>query len=149
MSDIVERLRESAENKRVMILAIGTDRGVIPAEDILNLFTSEIEMQKEAADEIEYLSALVDEVMRLNVEIERLRARQNGPGTTHWEECWRTRGHHDCAVAQIERLRAENDVLRAEVTRLKEREAYMARCISTMLNTPSQSVASDARLLQA
>lgn len=42
----------------------------------------------------------------------------------------------------IERLRAENDVLRAEVTRLKEREAYMARGIATMLNTPSQSVAS-------
>lgn len=28
-------------------------------------------------------------------------------GRTHWEGCWRD--HHDCAVAEVERLREERD----------------------------------------
>jgi hypothetical protein len=28
------------------------------------------------------------------------------PGQTHWDGCWRARGHHNCAVREIERLRA-------------------------------------------
>jgi hypothetical protein len=39
-------------------------------------------------------------------ERERLRPRQQGDGSTHWEGCWEARGHHDCAVAMIQRLRA-------------------------------------------
>jgi hypothetical protein len=27
-------------------------------------------------------------------------------GRTHYEGCWRERGHHNCAVAEVERLRA-------------------------------------------
>ncbi len=27
-------------------------------------------------------------------------------GRTHWEGCWREPGHHNCAVREIERLRA-------------------------------------------
>jgi hypothetical protein len=29
------------------------------------------------------------------------------PGGTHWHECWRNAGHHNCAVAEIERLREQ------------------------------------------
>jgi hypothetical protein len=28
-------------------------------------------------------------------------------GRTHWEGCWDSRGHHDCAIAEIARLRSE------------------------------------------
>lgn len=28
-------------------------------------------------------------------------------GRTHWEGCWRD--HHDCAVAEVERLRADRE----------------------------------------
>lgn len=31
---------------------------------------------------------------------------------THWEECWRERSHHACAVARIEKLEAERERLR-------------------------------------
>jgi hypothetical protein len=31
----------------------------------------------------------------------------DNPGATHFDGCWRTRGHHNCAVAEVERLRAE------------------------------------------
>lgn len=43
-------------------------------------------------------------------------------GQTHWDGCWRARGHHNCAVREIERLRAaprepggfkENDATRS------------------------------------
>ena len=36
------------------------------------------------------------------------------PGKTHYPGCWEDRGHHACAVAEIERLRAELERLRAE-----------------------------------
>ena len=35
---------------------------------------------------------------------ERLPYPEN-PGKTHWEGCWRDRGHHNCAVLEITRLR--------------------------------------------
>lgn len=38
---------------------------------------------------------------------------------THWEECWLDPRHHACAVAEIQRLRAERDTLRAEVEALR------------------------------
>lgn len=28
-------------------------------------------------------------------------------GKTHYPECWRERGHHNCAVAEVERLRQD------------------------------------------
>jgi len=37
---------------------------------------------------------------------------------THWEDCWRDQGHHDCAVALVERLRAEVECLTAENEKL-------------------------------
>lgn len=33
-------------------------------------------------------------------------------GHTHWDECWKERGHHNCAVAKVERLTRENEELR-------------------------------------
>lgn len=36
-------------------------------------------------------------------------------GRTHWDDCWRERGHHNCAVARVERLEAERDALREQV----------------------------------
>jgi hypothetical protein len=35
-------------------------------------------------------------------------------GRTHYEGCWRDRGHHNCAAEMVERLRASNERLRAE-----------------------------------
>lgn len=29
----------------------------------------------------------------------------DNPGATHYDGCWRDRGHHNCAVAEVERLR--------------------------------------------
>jgi hypothetical protein len=29
---------------------------------------------------------------------------------THWNGCWEHRGHHDCALAEIRRLRADVDL---------------------------------------
>lgn len=31
----------------------------------------------------------------------------NDEGRTHWDGCWRERGHHKCAVAEADRLRAQ------------------------------------------
>ena len=31
----------------------------------------------------------------------------SGPGSTHWDECWRA--HHGCAIAKIERLLKQDD----------------------------------------
>jgi hypothetical protein len=39
-------------------------------------------------------------------------------GRTHWEGCWRERGHHNCAVAEVERLAA--DPLRAMLAEVVE-----------------------------
>lgn len=50
---------------------------------------------------------LDDFVGALLAEVERLRPPQGHRGTTHWEGCWESRGHHDCAVAEIQRLRAQ------------------------------------------
>jgi hypothetical protein len=36
-------------------------------------------------------------------------------GTTHHAECWQVRGHHECAIAEVERLRAENERLWIEL----------------------------------
>lgn len=30
-------------------------------------------------------------------------------GKTHWEGCWKERGHHECAVLRVEELEAERD----------------------------------------
>ena len=29
------------------------------------------------------------------------------PGATHWEGCWKYRGHHACAIAEVKRLASE------------------------------------------
>jgi len=34
------------------------------------------------------------------------------PGKTHWEECWKERGHHNCAVARAEALERQLNALR-------------------------------------
>ena len=57
----------------------------------------------------DFAMALLDEYRD---EIERLREIIKLPeppdtGKTHGEGCWKDRGHHNCAVAEIERLRAE------------------------------------------
>lgn len=30
-------------------------------------------------------------------------------GSTHWDGCWRERGHHNCAVLQVDALTRERD----------------------------------------
>lgn len=39
-------------------------------------------------------------------------------GRTHYEGCWRERGHHNCAVARVDELREELAAARAEMTQL-------------------------------
>lgn len=63
-------------------------------------------------------------------------------GRTHWAECWRDRSHHNCAVAEIERLRnqlAELGMLRmykqdadAEIARLRYEYARLHRVLFTV-----------------
>lgn len=45
------------------------------------------------------------------------------PGATHYEGCWRDRGHHNCAVREVGRLRAEVDLLRLAGEALEAIEA--------------------------
>lgn len=40
------------------------------------------------------------------------------PGQTHSADCWQWRGHHNCAVAEVDRLRAENALMRRVMDRL-------------------------------
>lgn len=45
--------------------------------------------------------------------------RENGhypenDGQTHHETCWRTRGHHECAIRRVEELEAELQDTRTE-----------------------------------
>jgi hypothetical protein len=55
---------------------------------------------------------LVGELDRKDAEIARLRAPYpDNPGATHFDGCWRTRGHHNCAVAEVERVTADADAL--------------------------------------
>lgn len=44
----------------------------------------------------------------------------DNPGSTHYEGCWRDRGHHNCAVREIERL--HEIILELERARRMERE---------------------------
>lgn len=34
------------------------------------------------------------------------------PGQTHYEGCWRERGHHNCAVAMLDAQQREHDLVR-------------------------------------
>jgi len=47
---------------------------------------------------------LADEVERLR---KQLAVRPMSDGTTHWEGCWKDRGHHACSLAENDRLREE------------------------------------------
>lgn len=38
---------------------------------------------------------------------------------THWDGCWRSRDHHECAIARVERLEAEVARLRDELARIE------------------------------
>lgn len=33
-------------------------------------------------------------------------------GKTHWVDCWKAKGHHNCAVARVRELEQERDALR-------------------------------------
>ena len=33
----------------------------------------------------------------------------DNPGSTHWQGCWRCVGHHNCAVAAVDKLREAID----------------------------------------
>ncbi len=37
---------------------------------------------------------------------------------THWEGCYEAYGHHECALAEIDRLREREEVLRGHLKRL-------------------------------
>lgn len=45
-------------------------------------------------------------------------------GHTHYDGCWRERGHHNCAVARLDEAEAEVTALQATVARL---EAVLSR----------------------
>ncbi len=42
------------------------------------------------------------------------------PGGTHYEGCWRTRGHHLCAIAEVERTEARLALANAEIRALRK-----------------------------
>lgn len=64
------------------------------------------------------------EIRRLRAAVERLSPPHGDEGSTHWEGCWRTRGHHECAIAECERLREaeaeQSNALAHTMERLRE-----------------------------
>jgi hypothetical protein len=48
-------------------------------------------------------------------------------GQTHYESCYRDRGHHNCAVAEVDRLRAELASASADRERLDWLDAHCTR----------------------
>lgn len=56
-------------------------------------------------------------------EVKRLRAGLPHPpdaGRTHWDGCWRQRGHHNCAVQRVEHTEVELAQVRAEAKDLSD-----------------------------
>jgi hypothetical protein len=51
-------------------------------------------------------------------------------GGTHWDGCWRDRGHHNCAMAEIERLSAPSE--RAAALPPTDTEALRERMETTI-----------------
>ncbi|MEM7416758.1 MAG: hypothetical protein AAF389_14730 [Gemmatimonadota bacterium] len=56
----MKRLRGLTSDKRAMILAIGSDEGMIPASDVMKIFLAEIALQDAAASELERLAPLLE-----------------------------------------------------------------------------------------
>lgn len=54
-------------------------------------------------------------------------------GRTHYEGCWRSIAHHDCAVAEIERLQQEWDAAQAELAALRARVAEAERQLRALV----------------
>lgn len=53
--------------------------------------------------ECEGFAAIADRLERIASTLER--PCREYPGATHYPECWRDPGHHNCAIAEIESLR--------------------------------------------
>lgn len=68
-------------------------------------------------------NALRTRLASLEAENERLRPPAGHDGTTHWETCWQTHGHHACAIARVQR--AEQRV--AELERVVEAAKRLLR----------------------
>ena len=76
--------------------------------DTITALRRELELAHTARRQIAAsLDTADEENAALRQQVEALRPRQQNEGTTHWEGCWRTRGHHDCAVAKVEAMEAE------------------------------------------
>lgn len=67
-------------------------------------------------------------IASLRAEVERLRPRQQGDGSTHWEGCWEARHHHDCAVAEIKGLRVQSLCERCHEGVVDPGERWMPIC---------------------
>jgi hypothetical protein len=53
----------------------------------------------------EHTSVPVADLKRLAKIIRHPDPYPENPGSTHYENCWRNRGHHNCAIAHIQYLR--------------------------------------------
>lgn len=48
---------------------------------------------------------------------------------SHWDDCWRS--HHECAIAEVERLRAELEAAKTRIAELEEAAAKAAEHYDT------------------
>jgi len=70
----------------------------------------------------------------------------------HWPECWRYASHHACAVAEVERLRAELERRESLISRLAGlvleyvamREALLGLCVEATDESAALDVAETA-----
>lgn len=51
---------------------------------------------------------------------------------THWHECWRYASHYPCAIAEIERLRAEVEALCQANARVRQENALLRKKLDEM-----------------
>ena len=95
----------------------GADISRCDCEDVTKLLAERDRLRGKVAELTSRLAKSFDspagqtlwkECDRLRDEVERLKTAiaDGHEGTTHWEDCYKARGHHACAVARVEELEA-------------------------------------------
>lgn len=90
--------------------ACGNFRPVLSPSELVSalsrLEAERDEWERNAVKRMWAHAAALTRSQELEAERDNLRPRESA---THWEGCWQARGHHECAIARMLELEAEND----------------------------------------